>query len=43
MKLIQKISRLYSENLGRSAQKTAIKEKGVIGAPALPKELKPKK
>lgn len=43
MKLDQKLSRLVSEHLGRSAKKSAKKEKGVIGAPPLPQELKPNK
>lgn len=35
----QQLARKISNALGRSARKDAQKEKGVIGAPPLPKEL----
>lgn len=39
----QKIARMLSNYLGKSAKKSARKEKGVIGAQSLPKELKTSK
>lgn len=40
MNLKQKIARKWSNNMGRAAKKQARMEKGVIGAPPLPKVLK---
>jgi len=39
MDMKQMLARKLSSSLGRSAKKDARKEKGVIGAPPLPKEL----